>query len=128
MCGCNADCVASYCSIAFTTQRAIQECWVPDRRFDDVGATGCDNHTCFFLATISSPESPQTLISLSKEALSAEDGGEGKGHGFALLRRPPPPPPAPRAVSACASPLARAHKGGASLADTASPSALKETH
>lgn len=60
------------------------------------------------------------LIALSKGASSAEDGREGRDRGFTLLRRP-------RAVSACASPLARAHKGGASLADTASPRALKET-
>lgn len=83
-----------------------------------MGATGCDNHTCFLFATTLSPEGPQILMALLKGALSAEDG---VGHGFARELRP-------GAVSACASPLARAHKGGSSLADTASPSALEETH
>lgn len=63
-------------------------------------------------------EAPQILMALLKGALSAKDG---VGHGFARELRP-------GAVSACASPLARAHKGGSSLADTASPSALEETH
>lgn len=102
----------------YPTQRESQKCWVPDRHFDDMGATGCDNHTCFLFATTLSPEGPQILMALLKGALSAEDG---VGHGFARELRP-------GAVSACASPLARAHKGGSSLADTASPSALEETH
>lgn len=71
-----------------------------------------------FLPPPHPPEGPQILMALLKGALSAKDG---VGHGFALE-------PRPEAVSACASPLARAHKGGSSLADTASPSALKETH
>ena len=59
-------------------ERAARECWVPDRCFAAVGATGRNSHTCFLLATTSSPDgSPNAKGPAEKVLIKLRVGGLG---------------------------------------------------